>query len=163
MPLAPASIGIILNESRTHVLLIKRRDVPVWVLPGGGIDDQETPEQAVIREVWEETGLTIAIQKACAEYYPINRLSALTFVFLCQIQKGQLELSNETAAIDFYPLNQLPSSLFPIHRNWIEEALAATDYIKKPLTQVSYSALFLYFLRHPYQVLRFAITRFLKN
>ena len=43
------------------VILVKRRDCPVWVLPGGKIDDGETPEEAIIRETKEETGYDVII------------------------------------------------------------------------------------------------------
>lgn len=46
-----------------HVLLIKRSKPPKvgeWSLPGGGVELGEITRDAVAREVWEETGLTIA-------------------------------------------------------------------------------------------------------
>ena len=49
-----AIYGILFNEERTEVLLVKRRDLPVWVLPGGGLDAGETPLDGVKREVEEE-------------------------------------------------------------------------------------------------------------
>ncbi len=33
-----AVYGIVFNQTRSEVLLIKRMDIPVWVLPGGGLD-----------------------------------------------------------------------------------------------------------------------------
>jgi 8-oxo-dGTP diphosphatase len=54
--------GVVLDGSR--VLLIKRGNPPLkgqWSLPGGGVEVGETLEQAVAREVLEETGLTIEV------------------------------------------------------------------------------------------------------
>ena len=48
-----AVYGIVFNEERTKVLLIKRLDIPVWVLPGGGLDPGESPEAGAVREVLE--------------------------------------------------------------------------------------------------------------
>ena len=56
------SVGIVFyNQGK--LLLVKRRDVPVWVFPGGGIVENETPEKAVIREVLEESGYKVKILK----------------------------------------------------------------------------------------------------
>lgn len=160
MPLLPAAIGIILNGKQTQVLLVKRRDVPVWVLPGGGIEAHESPEETVKREVQEETGYQVYIVRKCAEYYPINRLAAFTSVFICQIQSGQMLLSEETAEIAFHSIEKLPSSFFPPHARWLQEALSQPHLmIQRPLTEVSYYALCKYFIYHPWQVLRFAWTR----
>ena len=39
---------------------------PRWITPGGGIDDGETPIQAAVRELWEETGISVS-QEALGE------------------------------------------------------------------------------------------------
>jgi 8-oxo-dGTP pyrophosphatase MutT (NUDIX family) len=43
------------------VLLVQHRKLGTWLYPGGHIEENETPEQTVIREVKEETGLDIEI------------------------------------------------------------------------------------------------------
>jgi 8-oxo-dGTP diphosphatase len=161
--LLPAAIGIILNADQTKVMLIKRRDVPVWVLPGGGVEKGETAEEALIREIQEETGYQVQILRKCAEYSPINRLAAFTSIFICQIQSGHVCLSEETAAVAFHPLDKLPSFFFPPHARWLGEALLQQHgLIRRSLTEISYRSLCLYFLYHPWLMLRFAWTRFTK-
>ena len=158
-PPAPAALGIILTKDQTAILLVKRHDVPVWVLPGGGIDPPESPEEAVIREIEEETGFQVTILRKSAEYSPINRLSAFTSVFICNIQSGSVQLSAETQAIEFFPLNKLPKTFFFLHALWLDEILHSPGLISRPLKEISYSALFLYLVQHPWTVLRFAWTR----
>jgi 8-oxo-dGTP diphosphatase len=159
MPLLPAAIAIILSADKTAVLLVKREDVPVWVLPGGGTESGEMTEESLIREVREETGYLVQIQRKCAEYYPVNRLTALTSVFVCNILSGQVQLSEETSAIAFHPLNKLPRSLFPPHAHWLREAMSHQTVVKRGLTEVSYLALCKYFVCHPWWVIRYIWTR----
>ncbi|MBB3965834.1 NUDIX hydrolase [Rhizobium metallidurans] len=58
-----AASAVIRDES-SRILLVQRANPPdmgCWTLPGGRVDPGETLEQAAVREVFEETGLTIAI------------------------------------------------------------------------------------------------------
>lgn len=163
MPLLPAAIGIILNPDQTQVLLIQRKDVPVWILPGGGVEPHETCEDALLREITEETGYHVKILRKCAEYFPINQLASFTTLFLCQIESGQSTLSSETAAVAFYPLSQLPSPFFSPHAHWLKEALSSETLIQRPLTEISYNFFLKTLVRHPWLVLRYAWTRLIKN
>ncbi len=163
MPLLPAVIGIVLNHEQTQVLLVQRRDVSVWVLPGGGIEEGDTAQAALKREIQEETGYQVKILRQCAEYSPINRLASLTSVFICQIKAGKMCLSEETQAVAFYPLDKLPLAFFSLHCQWLKEALSQPIFIQRPLKEISYMSLCQYFFRHPWQVLRFAWTRFTKS
>ncbi|MDP1879313.1 MAG: NUDIX hydrolase, partial [Parachlamydiaceae bacterium] len=70
MAILPAAIGIIFNNDNSQVLLVKRQDIPLWVMPGGGVDPGETTEEALLREVHEETGYHVKIIRKCAEYTP---------------------------------------------------------------------------------------------
>ncbi len=49
--------GLVLNSS-DQVLLVFKRNSKMWDFPGGGIDDGETMEQAIRREVLEELGIS---------------------------------------------------------------------------------------------------------
>lgn len=153
-------IGIVYNSNKSKLLLIKRRDVPVWVFPGGGIDPQELPEDAVCREVLEETGIKVKILRKVGEYTPINSLAHFTHVFECMAVEGELETGAETRDINYFPIDDLPKSFFMVHFEWLLDSLEnREDVIKKPIASVTYWALIKYFLQHPVHVIRFALSR----
>ncbi|MCR5178110.1 MAG: NUDIX domain-containing protein [Lachnospiraceae bacterium] len=68
-----------------------------WLLPGGGMEEGETPEDCVIREVLEETGLIVRPTKhflTLHEYYEEYRYTG--YFFVCEVmKKGQMNLTDE--------------------------------------------------------------------
>lgn len=59
-PLLMPSVATFVHD-RGRVLVGRHRDLDLWVLPGGGAEPGETPPDCAVREVWEETGLVVAI------------------------------------------------------------------------------------------------------
>ena len=55
-----ASVFVI-NPENKKLLLVKHKKFNKWVQPGGHIEDEETPEEAALREVYEETGLHVRL------------------------------------------------------------------------------------------------------
>jgi 8-oxo-dGTP diphosphatase len=158
--MASSVIGIVFNEDRQKVLIVKRRDVDVWVLPGGGVDVGETSEDAVCRELLEETGLTVKIVRKVAQYTPINALAKLTDVFECSRIAGELATGDETGEIQYCPVDHLPHNFFHIHKKWLRDALKnKEEVIFEPIREVTYLSFFLYFLRHPRRVILFLASR----
>jgi 8-oxo-dGTP pyrophosphatase MutT (NUDIX family) len=56
--LASAATGLVFDDAG-RVLLARHSNAGLWVAPGGGIDPDESPADAVVRELWEETGLHV--------------------------------------------------------------------------------------------------------
>jgi ADP-ribose pyrophosphatase YjhB (NUDIX family) len=51
-----------------RVLLIRRTDIPVWALPGGGVDASEGLVEAAVRETKEETGIAVEVERLSGIY-----------------------------------------------------------------------------------------------
>jgi 8-oxo-dGTP pyrophosphatase MutT (NUDIX family) len=154
-----AAITIILNDNRDQVLLIKRRDVPAWVMPGGGIETDEKPENAATREAFEETGLKVEIVRKTGEYTPLNKLAALTHVYECLVVSGKPEIGDETSQIGFFSFDNLPKTFLIVHLSWLNDALKNKTVVKRPITEVTYFKLLKYSIRHPYLVFRTLLSR----
>lgn len=155
-----AAFGITFNQDKTEVLLIKRRDVAIWVLPGGGIEANESPDLAAAREVEEETGVKVEVLRLVAKHTPINRLTRTSYIYECRPISGIPALSDETCEVGYFPLNKLPTPLFFLHKIWMDEALMnLPNVIETPISQVTYTKLLIYFLKHPIQVVRALMAR----
>ncbi len=150
--------GAIFSIDRTQILLVKRRDVPVWVLPGGGIDPGESPEDAIVREILEETGLRVKVLRICNTYLPINKLAHPTNLYECSILSGSPSPSSETKEARFFSLSSLPL-MPPPYSEWIRDAFLATPPQVKYLTSLSYCHLLKHILLHPILVARFFLSR----
>ena len=160
MHLIQSVAAIVFSPDRRACLLIQRRDVPVWVLPGGGIDPGETSAEAALRELREETGFDVHLVRFVGEYHPINRLARPTHLYECSISGGKAQINKECRDIRFFPLDALPKEIPPPYREWIEDSIDPTNPpIVKELLGVTYWVLFKHSLRHPCLVLRFLLAR----
>jgi 8-oxo-dGTP diphosphatase len=76
--------GVVLSEDFGHVLLIEHRQLGCWLYPGGHVDADEDPVQAVLREVAEETGLTCQIIAEDRFSHPAATVLATPFTICVQ-------------------------------------------------------------------------------
>jgi mutator protein MutT len=126
--LIPSVAAIIRNEAG-QILFLVRSDNGLWDLPAGAIDPGETPAQAIVREVREETGLivepTAVLGAFGGERFRLSYLNGdmveyTVIVFECRVVGGELGgLDDETAELHFIDAAQrprltieFPSSLF---------------------------------------------------
>ena len=85
--------GIVLRDDG-RVLAIKRPDDGRWVPPGGVLELDETPQDGVAREVYEETGLKVQPLRLSGVYKNM-RLGVVSLAFVCEITGGEEHTSNE--------------------------------------------------------------------
>jgi 8-oxo-dGTP pyrophosphatase MutT (NUDIX family) len=62
------STSVIVRDDAGRVLLARHSEGNVWVTPGGAIEPLETPADAAVREVWEETGLHVELTRLFGAY-----------------------------------------------------------------------------------------------
>lgn len=65
--LVPSVAGIV-RDADNRLLLVQQRETGEWSTPGGAIELEDTPADAVVREVWEETGLLVRPVRIFAVY-----------------------------------------------------------------------------------------------
>jgi ADP-ribose pyrophosphatase YjhB (NUDIX family) len=100
------------------VLLVRDRAEGRWTLPGGWADVGESPREAVIREIREESGYEtratklIALQDRDRHPYAPHQWHIWKAVFLCELaDEVRRELSLETDAAEFFTRDKLPELL----------------------------------------------------
>src|SRR5436853_2588161 len=79
--------ALIFDEGR--VLLAHRSDIDWWNLPGGGMEVGETVEEALQREVREETGLEVAVDRLVGVYSKPQK-QEVVLSFICHVTGGEL-------------------------------------------------------------------------
>jgi ADP-ribose pyrophosphatase YjhB (NUDIX family) len=107
-PLFQVFAAAVIFDEDKNIFLVKstyQRFHP-WGLPGGSLEYGEHPEEAVIREVWEETGLNICIEKLLLvnSWLP----DRVGLYYLCRITDGTFHPSDEVAEFDYFSLDNLP-------------------------------------------------------
>lgn len=119
------TIGVfaIIFDSQDRVLLSHRRDLDLWNLPGGALEPGELPTEAVLRETLEETGLEVEITRLTGVYTKPGK-DDLIFAFLCRVTGGELTLTDEADAHQYYSVEEIPVNTIPKQVERIHDALA---------------------------------------
>ncbi|MBS0578874.1 MAG: NUDIX hydrolase [Proteobacteria bacterium] len=121
-----------------QVLLVRERSDGRWTLPGGWVDVNDAPSEAVVREIFEESGYRARAVKLAAlvdknrHPHPPGLHHIYKLLFLCELTGGAPAVSQETDGVDFFPLDALPelstgrtlaSQIERLYRHQLEPAL----------------------------------------
>ena len=113
--------ALIFNHEN-QILMGHRRDIDWWNLPGGGMEIGETVDEAICREVFEETGLKVKVVQLVGVYSKPQK-QEVVLTFLCNIIGGTLQPTEETSESRYFQPDALPENTLPKHRQRIADAL----------------------------------------
>lgn len=104
--------GVVFQDGK--ILLVKELSDGRWTLPGGWVDINESPSQAVEREVWEESGYEVKANRLMALYdrnkhgHPAYIFHLYKLYIQCDLIGGEPRESKETGGAQFFKENEYP-------------------------------------------------------
>jgi len=104
-------------DAQGRILMVREvADAGRWTLPGGWADVNLSPAENVIKEMREESGFTVRVDKLAAvsdrtKQGQAGLFSCAKFFFVCSIVGGAAETSLETSEIGFFAEDFLPADL----------------------------------------------------
>jgi ADP-ribose pyrophosphatase YjhB (NUDIX family) len=112
------------------ILLVQEKVDGRWSMSGGWADVGESPSAMVAREAWEESGYKVRVDKLIG-VFDANYIEPLQFyhvykmIFMCAITGGEARPGDETLAVDFFGLDDLPPlSSLRTERRMLQEVFA---------------------------------------
>lgn len=115
-PTPKLDVRAVIQNDAGHILLVQERSDGCWTLPGGWCDIGDSPAEAVVREVVEETGLACRAVQLLALFdkhkhpHPPQLPHAHKAFFLCEVTGGELlTQTDETQGAAYFPIDRLPA------------------------------------------------------
>lgn len=125
----PMTLGVraLVTDSEGRVLLVRHTYVKGWHLPGGGVDAGEACDDAVLRELREETGITCKHTPTLIGLYFNNKASKRDHVALYHCQTDDANTltlgAHEIAEAGFFEPDALPEGTTESTRQRLLEVL----------------------------------------
>lgn len=95
-----------------------------WAWPGGIVEEDEAPWDAVVREAKEEVGLDVEVTRLISVYHVADR-NSVGFQFLCRVTGGELRVDGrEISEAKFFDPAHLPVPMTEPGRQRVADALA---------------------------------------
>jgi 8-oxo-dGTP diphosphatase len=122
-PKHSVSVAGIVVDDQDRVLLIQRRDNGHWEPPGGVLELNETFEDGVIREVFEETGVEIEVERLSGVYKNLKR-GIVALVFRCHPLQGVGHSTTESSVTAWLKLGEAQPLMSEAYFVRVEDAFA---------------------------------------
>ncbi|MFE6447661.1 NUDIX hydrolase [Nocardiopsis dassonvillei] len=121
-PLHSVSVaGAVIREDG-RMLVIKRRDNGNWEPPGGVLELNETPQEGVVREVLEETGIHVEVEQLTGVYKNMAR-GVVALVFRCKPSGGEERPTSEATDVNWFTSNEVQKHIGEVYAIRLLDAL----------------------------------------
>jgi ADP-ribose pyrophosphatase YjhB (NUDIX family) len=121
----PKLVVVALIEDKGRVLLVLRDIEPgrgLWGLPGGYVDWDEHPEDAVVRESAEETGAQVAPERLLGvQHVNTGQEGIVILAYQTRLLGGEVSARDEVQQVGWFSPEALPPLAFPSHRRVLHE------------------------------------------
>jgi ADP-ribose pyrophosphatase YjhB (NUDIX family) len=116
-------------DAHDRILLVRRRDNGLWAMPGGWADVGESAAEMTAREMREETGLAVRVDRLLGLYDSFKRefrhpQQIYHVVFCCSVTGGIAVQTEETLGVEWFAAADLPE-LSPGHHDPVRDAFRA--------------------------------------
>lgn len=142
----------VFKDKHRKVLLTQKNSVPMWVLPGGHLEEDESFEEAAIREYKEETGLVITILGLKSIYRHKKNIEKR--VYEGKIIRDRIKINHESRAINWFNVNKLPSPMTVYEQQRIKDALNKKKQIIERSLAIDIDKELVYQLRDPWTFIK---------
>ena len=149
-----AQAVVLRGDERPEVLLLLRTSPRAWELPGGAVEPGEAPDVAVLREVQEETGLDVEIERLLGHYRRTGFRPHRSPVYVCRYVSGAVRRNWESIRVDWFPVDRLPDGLFPWYVPVIQDAARGLQHREEQRQHLGLAAVLAAILIHVRQVVR---------
>lgn len=112
--------GVVVREDG-RVLVIRRADNGAWEPPGGVLELAEAPEDGVRREVYEETGIKVRVDRLTGVYKNASR-GIVALVFRCRTEGGCEQLSDESTAVEWLTPDEVAGRMTEVYAVRVADA-----------------------------------------
>jgi len=128
------SVAAVVLDDQDRVLVVQRRDIGRWELPGGVLELDETVDDGLRREVLEETGLVVDPIRQTGVYKNMT-LRVVALVFRCEVTGGTIASeTREARSVRWMTLDEIRIHLHEVFAVRVRDALG-DDHPLMPRTQ----------------------------
>ncbi|MDH6137693.1 8-oxo-dGTP diphosphatase [Kitasatospora sp. MAA4] len=121
-PLHSVSVAGVVVRGDGRVLVVRRADNGRWEAPGGVLELGEGVEDGVVREVFEETGVRVGVERLTGVYKNLAR-GVVALVFRCRVEGGQPRPTDEATAVAWLTPEEVTARMEEVYAVRVLDAL----------------------------------------